>query len=1151
MSKGNSQQADHVQTSRPRWWRWLFNRWVVATVVVLVLYAAAGFLLAPYLVRHFVPELAAEQLHRDARIGEVRINPFLLTFEAKDLSFGESDGTPIAGFDRLFVDFEAKSLFRWAWTFADIRLEGPGLNLVIGQDGRLNLARIADELPKGEPRSQPTESSAPTRLIIEQASLADGRVTFTDRSNPTPASTTVEPLNLRFTDITTLPERRGPYGVTASLPGGGSLSWQGEISLEPLASNGSIHVDGFRVSTAWQFFQDRLRLAEPAGALDAQIGYRFAYADGQTTLSAEPIALTLQGLSLSETGATSPILALSAVEIPGARFDLGSRELVVPEISIRGGSAAAVVASDGSVNWAKLVVADDGASAPGPEGRARVRNPSDVPWTVRIEALGLNGIALHYADDSRAAPLVADVGDIGIGLSFAAELGGETALSVEGLGVALHQVAVAEKASAEPLLTLDDISLTDGRIDLADREISLPRIQVTGGAARLTRAADGGIRELQALSPGDQGVVHREIEEPGEAAAAEGRPWRFGLDQLTLSGFALGFSDELTTPALSYDLDKVQVLLTDIRNDGETPLTYEASLDVRQGGHVSVSGSVASAGSAADADLKLEAIALDPLAALVAKFTTLTLKSGQLSGGAHVAYSSEEAHPRLKADGALEVERLLLNEADTGDRLLEWKGLAVNGIDFSLGPDRLAIKEVRVQEPGAKIIVFEDQTVNLAKVVRPGEAGPPAAEPPEEPSPAFPVTVERVRVDKGTVDFADLSLVLPFKTRVHRFAGSISGISTDPKRRATLKLAGQVDRYGEAKVDGSLLTADPTRFTDIKVAFRNVSMTSLSPYSATFAGRSIGSGKLDLDLQYKIDKSALLGTNQVLLRDFTLGDPVQSDRAAHLPLDLAIALLTDGDGKIDVAVPVSGDLESPEFSFGHLIGKAIANLIGKVVTAPFRALGAVLGGDAEKLASLEFAPGSAELAPPEREKLDTMAKGLTERPQLKLTVFVGFDPAVDGEAIKDLNLRLALARKLEVDLAPGEDPGPVPFDDAKTQRALEKLAKELGGDKALDQFQAAFEQRTGREAKRVNPALALIGRASDDLEFYQALFAYMVEQTPRPDAELQALAERRAAAIVEELTVVGGLDPSRVTTADVEPVTAAEGEVPARLELGI
>ncbi|MGD8308583.1 MAG: DUF748 domain-containing protein, partial [Chromatiales bacterium] len=858
-----------------------------------------------------------------------------------------------------------------------------------------------------------------------------------------------------------------------------------------------------------------------------------------------PIALSLREFSLTEAGAASPILELAAVEIPGARFDLASRELVVPEISIHSGSAAAAVAADGSVNWARLIVEDDAAPGAAPPEPVRAPEAPAATWKVRVEAFGLDGISLRYADNSRAAPLAADVGDVGIDLALAADLGGEaTALAVEGLDVALSQVAVAEKDAADPLLSFDGIALQDGRIDLAAREVSLPRIDVTGGATHLTRTADGGIRELQALSPLDRGA---EID--GPAAAADGRPWRFALDQLTLSGFALGYADEMTEPAFSYDLENLGAVVKDIRNDGEAPIAYEASLDIRQGGRLTASGMAASSGDSAEAQVGLEGIAIEPLAPLVARFTTLSLESGRLSGNARIAYTTIEGQPGLKADGAMRLDGLLLNEAGTGDRLLEWKGLAVNGIAFSLGPDRLSIKEARLQEPGAKIIIFEDQTLNLAKVLRATGSGV-AAEPAAEPAPAFPVTVDRVRVDKGTVDFADLSLILPFKTRVHRFSGSVSGVSTDPRRRASLKLAGQVDEYGEAKVDGSLLTSDPAEFTDIKVAFRNVSMSSLSPYSATFAGRSIASGKLDLDLEYKIEDSALLGANKVVLRDFTLGERVESDRAASLPLDLAIALLTDSEGKIDVAVPVSGDLDSPKFSFGHIIGQAIANLIGKVATAPFRALGAVLGGDAENLGSVEFAAGSAELAPPQREKLEAVAKALRERPQLRVTVHPGFDPDLDGEAIKDLNLRLALARRLDVSLAAGEDPGPVPYDDAKTQRALEKLAGELGGDRAVEEFQAAYEQRTGREARRVNRALALIGRASQDIDFYQALFAHMAEQTPRPASELQALAERRAAAVVEELTGQAGLDPSRITAAPPEQI-GADGAVPARLELGV
>jgi hypothetical protein len=244
-------------------------------------------------------------------------------------------------------------------------------------------------------------------------------------------------------------------------------------------------------------------------------------------------------------------------------------------------------------------------------------------------------------------------------------------------------------------------------------------------------------------------------------------------------------------------------------------------------------------------------------------------------------------------------------------------------------------------------------------------------------------------------------------------------------------------------------------------------------------------------------------------------------------------------------------VDSPEFSYGHVIWQAIVNVLTKIVTAPFRALGALFGGDAENLDAVLFAPGRGELSPPEREKLKKVAGALGKRPQLKLTAHGAFDPALDGKAIKDRNLRLALAQELDDKVAPGEDPGPVAYDSAKTQRALERIAIARGGKNAVDGFQASYEKSTGKKAKRVNPALGLIGVASEDREFYRALFGHLVESAPKPDAELQALGERRAAAIVEELTTKAGVDAARVAPGKAEPAEAKDKTVPARLELGV
>jgi hypothetical protein len=374
-----------------------------------------------------------------------------------------------------------------------------------------------------------------------------------------------------------------------------------------------------------------------------------------------------------------------------------------------------------------------------------------------------------------------------------------------------------------------------------------------------------------------------------------------------------------------------------------------------------------------------------------------------------------------------------------------------------------------------KIAINKDRSTNLAAVLRQPEKPSAAAQEKPEPSPPqkFVATVDRVRVEKGALDFADLSLVLPFSTHIRELNGAITGLATEPGSRAGVKLEGQVEDYGLARIDGTINPFAPKSHTDLTVAFRNVMMTPLSPYSATFAGRRIASGRLSLDLQYKIENSELRGENKVVLEQFTLGERVESPGALSLPLDLAIALLTDSDGKIDVAVPVRGNVDKPEFSYGHLVWQAIRNLLTRIVTAPFRALASLFGGGGgggENLDEVAFDAGSARLLPPEREKLVRLVETLKKRPQLKLMVQGRYNTDRDGAAMREAASRRAVAERRGSKLSPTDDPGPVAFDNARTQRALEAMLAERGGAEALSQFVTGFEKEKGREAQRVNPA---------------------------------------------------------------------------------
>lgn len=997
---------------KPRWLRWLCSRGAIIAAAVLLCYALAGFFLAPWLVKRYLPRYVTEKLHHQVRFDRVRINPLLFTVEVTNLRLADAEGRPLLAFARLFVDFELESLVRRAWTFADIRLETPTLDLVIGRDGRLNLATFLELLSK---KDEPPDEK-PARLLLKHVAVAGGTVHFADDSGAAPVKTTLAPVAVELNGISTLPERNGSYAVTAGLPGGGKLGWRGKSSLVPLAASGTLAIDDLSPAAVWKFLPVHGNLAEPAGKAHLKLDYRFAYHKGETALTVHPLDFSLRELVFKEKGVEQPLLRLDRLEALNGSFDLKARQLRFPTIALSGGRLMASRDPGGVLDWQRVLA------------------------------------------------------------SLAAE---------KARGQAPPQPA--EERGARP-------------------------------AAK------------------------------GAAAAAREAPWRFAVGRLALTGFAVDFADQGFQPAVAYGLRNLGLSVEGIDTAGKSPLRIAAKAEVAQGGSLELTGSLTQDAKEATGQVRINHLDLRPLDPLLGRHTWLRLTTGDFSLDGNLAYrAGGEPGPMLTASGNAAVSRLLLTVSKNGKRFLAWQELAASGIDLSLAPDRLAIREVRLAAPEARIMIFKDRSTNLVRIFKAPTVSPQAPPSRSDTAPPaekrFPFTIERIRLENGVVDFADRSLVLPFAAKIEKFRGTALHIADDPATRTTLRFDGQVGKFGEAKVTGSLAPMAPKRFTDIKVLFRNVDLPPLSPYTATFAGREIASGRLDLDLGYHIEKSELLGDNKVLLKNFTLGEQVESPGALKLPLDLAIALLTDSQGRIDVAVPVRGNVDSPEFSYGHLIWQAVLNLLNRIATAPFRALGSLLGFGTQEADTVFFAPGQSEVAPPEREKLYKVAEVLDQRDKLVLTVHGTFARDLDGAVI----VRRALAKRLGIPLEVEDDP-PVAFEQAKTQRALEVMA----GSGDVDAFQAAYEKNAGRKVRRVNPVLALVGKGgSDDLAFYQALFEHLVKTAPFVEKELQELALRRRAAILQELVTATGLAPERVA----EGATAeAEGQgdgVPVRMELAV
>lgn len=799
-------------------------------------------------------------------------------------------------------------------------------------------------------------------------------------------------------------------------------------------------------------------------------------------------------------------------------------------------------------------------------------------WKINIGAFTLADLSVRYADASRAKPYAVNIAGFGLDFKAAVDAGGSaTWVKIDDLEARTGGIVLDSPETQQTWVELGGLRIERGGFDLVANQLKIGKVTLKGGATEVLREADGRLplAEVFAAKPGAAPAPETP---PPDQAAEQSRPFQATLDELALEGFKLGYTDKTFTPAVAYDADDITIALKRLGSDLSMPLDFNAKIKLRQGGTLSAIGSAVPNGSRADAAVKIDRVDLKALQAVVSRFARLNLLSADVSGDLKVTYLANEKGPVIKATGMAGLGNLLLDDASTKIRFLSWKSLALNNIDLGLNPDRARIKEVVFIEPGATVKVYADKSTNIASifaqpggkpvaaeaeapaqpkattVARPVKVAaridpPPPAKPADKSSGDFPFNIERVRLERGLLDYSDASLVIPFETHIRDFRGGITDISSSPKDRTTLKLEGNIDDYGSLKVDGSLSPLQIKTYSNVKAVFRNVAMNSLSPYSATFAGRRIQSGKLDLDLAYQVQEGKLKSANRMVLKEFTLGETVESPGATQLPLDLAVALLTDSEGKIDAELEAEGDVNNPEFAVGKLIWKTLANLITRAVTAPFRALGSMFGDSDKGGAALLFEPGNYRIPSPEQEKLIKLADSMGSKSGVKVTVHGGFDPEVDGLALRELRVRQAIARELGSTVGPDEDPGPLAFTNAETQNVLEEAVTTKIGPNGADQAATEFEQAQARKPQRIGP-MAALGRASPDSDFYEFLFKKLVDAQPLPQAEIDTLAQRRAETVAKILAARPGFNPARAVAGEAKKVSADKEGVPTALELG-
>lgn len=1021
-------------------------------------YLLFGWLILPRIIQSQAEKFIAEKTGHHLTMNRPEFNPFKLSLHLSGLHLTQSDNEPLLSFQDMVVDFSSASIYRRAFVFDGIRLDGLEATVALLPNGQLNWSVLIDSL-----KSKDETSNAPLpRLDIQHFVLAGAKLDFSDKRITPAFATRIEPLDLELTDISTLPNETGQYKVYARTMFGASVAWHGDASLDPLAMTGSFSVDDVDLARLSTFFKDLLPIAPPTGKAGMSADYKLAYSARYLDLNLEHMKAKITGLGLHGNGKSSPDVTVENIEAKEGSFNLMKNEFILGSLSVTG-----------------------------------------------------------------------------------------TKLDLQ-----------QNKMEAKKALELGSLTLENAHVNLATHQATLGNITLKGGGVRATRDAEGRIdlmETLQAASPPAQ-VKQNKKNVTANTAAEVG--WRYRVEKLELSGFAASFRDESVAPAADLALEDIALGLEGISEDWKIVVPLRASFNAHGGGRFEVEGKITPAEPAADIYLKLTELRLIPAQPYLFTVAKLNLVDGRLSTEGRVSYNSKE----VGYQGSFALSNLRLNEAESGKLFLTWKSLGSR--KFEITQKKLDIGELTLSGLDTQLIINKDKTLSFTRILKQPVADtstkpvvPPASSTATVPAHPFIVNIDRFRINKSEMDFADYSLALPFGTRIHGLKGIVTGISSQPGTPGQLELDGQVDDYGLARAVGQIDFLNPTDSMDLKVVFRNVEMTRLTPYSATFAGRKIASGKLSLDLQYKIHQRQLLGDNQVTIDQLVLGDRVESPEAKNLPLDLAIAILQDSDGRIDLGLPISGSLDDPQFSYGGIIWKAIVNVFTKIATAPFRALGALFGGG-EQFENIAFEAGNTHLTPPEREKLVRLAAVLSKRPNLSIEIH-GVYAEADRVALQDRQLRRTVLEK-SGQLIEG-DPGPISTHQPKIQSALESLFSDRFGSGELAALKEGFrkanpgqleESNTGKIMSRLSGLFHEKRNLNEQevshmkgADFYAVLFARLRDKVVVDNERLLALATARGEFTATVLKAAGA-PAERLAVLVAEKIEAEGRDIPIKLVLG-
>lgn len=979
----------------------------ICVVSLLLIYTLLGFFGLPYAIKNIAPKYLKDY-NATLFVSDAKFNPF--TFELNATNAELNTTSPLFSTKQIDLKLKPFSIFKKLVEIDIFRLDEPKVKITRDKKANFNFSNfISDDNATSE-----DNSTSSINFALNNAKIIKGSFSYSDQNLTKPFNVSFDDINYELSSLNTKKNSAGSHIFDSNSSLAHKIDLNGNIKLNPLRIEGNVSIKDFSIKPVAISFIDNDTLNLKNAIINLKINYALKADENATGINLKDGFLNVKGLSLDE-GANE--LSLGELELP--KIDLVSKiadkteaalnlsVIILNDISFKSATSASVK----SLNLSDISLL------------ANLNEKSELNATAKLKSVGANALKIDEADRNLANLKDINASNLNINLA-----NNKTALTLEkialnGINAPLSKSASANVASAgvtntnftmdgnKSLASLDELNVKTIELkaknkdiasvaDVAIKSISFDILKTALNIASVdvnkpkftSELNDNGLSAVNELGFGEQSAKAtkaakhtKKVEKKTEnksASKSKENEFKFDVKIISVNNADIALTHLFEGEKIAHKFDNLFVKVANLSSDFSKPFDAKVAMKSSQKLNLDVDSKIKIEPLDVSAKIKLNDTNLPKYFAYAKPFLEADLASGQLESSAEISYAKD-----IKADAKVSIKDIRLNGKKT-EKLIAFKSLDLEKISFA--KNDLAISGVSLNSPFIKAHLSKERKFNLSQIVKEdknkaktetkSESKKVASKKDDE----LKFSVKNFSLKNGEVDFSDASLFMPFATTISKLNGKLTDI--DKKRPSSGEFQGVVGKNGFAQITAKLFPFELKQNTDIKLDFKDIDLTDITPYSGQFVGYKIKKGKLNLNLNYSVVDSKLNGSNFINFDSLTLGEKVDSKDAVNLPLSLAISILSDQNNQINIDLPVEGNLDDPDFKYGGVIWAAVKKLFADITLAPFRFLGNALGLGSKDLSSIDFLAGSSELISSETPKIADFIKLTGSKPKMKLSI---------------------------------------------------------------------------------------------------------------------------------------------------------------------